>query len=128
MQTISFYFNSMDKQGANYFVLFHFIMKTLLSILFSLSNYNHLSSITVPGTVLELITTDYYLPCKDDRNLTSVLTKTDNANSTTLIFHTNICKTNKLSYDFLNLSVFLQRVPPTCKTRIFIQRQVLWII
>jgi len=29
----------------NYFVLFHFIMKTVLSILFTQSNYNHLSSI-----------------------------------------------------------------------------------
>jgi len=61
----------------DYFVLFNFIMKTLLSILSSLSNYNHLSSITVPGAMLELITTDNYLPCKDDRHLTSVLTNTN---------------------------------------------------
>jgi hypothetical protein len=56
----------------NYFVLFHFIMKTVLSILLTQSNDNHLSSITVPGAVLELITTDNYLHCKDDRILTKV--------------------------------------------------------
>jgi len=56
----------------NYFVLFNFITKTVLSILFTQSNYNHLSSITVPSAVLELITTDNNLHCRDDRNLTEV--------------------------------------------------------
>jgi len=48
-------------------------MKTVLSILFTLSNYNHVSSITVPDAVQDLITTSNYLPCKDDKNLTKVL-------------------------------------------------------